>query len=400
MGNNYSVREPFVRVTKRAELSKGKTAALYAASVLFALLLGGIFITFIGQNPIKFYSEVFLGCFKNKIYFFGLTRTIMPLLITSIGVSFAFKMKYWNIGAEGQFMIGAICATAIGLFFGESLPHGIVILFMFLAGAIGAGIYGLITAIFKVKFGTNETLLTLMLNYVAYFIAQYLTKVEGFRVEGSRPGIKVFHPNAWLDQVGGIDITIFFCIAIVIAAFIYFKYTKQGYELAIVGESQNTARYAGMSVKKVILRTMFISAAIIGLAGMFQVAGAATGHQLTVGITGGVGWTAIIVAWLAKLNPLGILAVSILMGILSKGSEVANSSLGISTSVSDILQSIILFSVLAFDFFIRYKIVLRKNKKTRPEIAVNNAYNDIDTMVPEKETKISVEEVIENDDNN
>ncbi len=395
--NSTSVREPFIRIAKRGDMKRGKAAALYLFSVIFAIFLGGIFIAAIGVDPIKFYVEIFSGCFKNKIYFYGLIRTIMPLLITSIGVSFAFKMRFWNIGGEGQFIIGAICATAIGLFFGDSMPHWLTILTMFLAGAVGAGIYGLITAVLKVQFGTNETLLTLMLNYIAFYIVQYLTKVDGFRVEGSRPGIKVLPVNAWLDTVGGIDVTIFFCIALVVLAFLYFRFTKHGYELSIVGESQNTARYAGMNVKKVILRTMFLSSAIIGAAGMFQVAGAATGHQLTVGITGGVGWTAIIVAWLAKLNPFGILIVSILMGILRKGSEVANSSLGVSTSVSDILQSIILFSVLAFDFFVRYKIVIKMpNKRKKMEIAVNNAYLDIPATTvsgEEADNSSSIEEV-------
>ncbi|NCA66953.1 MAG: ABC transporter permease [Clostridia bacterium] len=399
--NINTVREPLIRIAKRGDIKRGKAVMLYTFSVLFAIVIGGIFISFIGVNPFRFYTEVFLGCFKSRIYFFGLIRTIMPLLITSIGISFAFKMKFWNIGAEGQFIIGAVCATAVGLFLADSLSHWLLITLMFVAGAVGGGVYGLITAVFKVQFGTNETLLTLMFNYIALYIVQYLTKVDGFRVEGSRPGIKVFSANAWLDQIGGIDITIIFCIVIVFAAFVYFRFTKHGYEVMIVGESQNTARYAGMNVKKIVLRTMFLSAAIIGVAGMFQASGSATGHQLTVGITGGVGWTAIIVAWLAKLNPFGILAVSVLMGILKKGSEVANSSLGVSTAVSDILQSIILFSVLAFDFFINYRVIIKPNKFTknikialnklgknfkrcRPisadgtEIAVNNAYTDIE----------------------
>lgn len=417
-----NIREPFIRVTKRGDIKRSKAVGLYLFSVLFALFLGGIFIMAIGSNPFAFYTEVMLGCFKNQIYFYGLIRTIMPLLITAIGISYAFKMRFWNIGAEGQFIMGAICATTIGLFFGDSLSHWLVIILMFVAGAVGAGIYGLITAFLKVQFGTNETLLTLMFNYIALYLVHYLTKVNGFRVEGSRPAIKILPVNAWLDQVGGIDITIFFCIAIVIFTFIYFKFTKQGYEVMIVGESQNTARYAGMNVKKVILRTMFISSAIIGMAGMLHVSGHATGRQLTVGITGGVGWTAIIVAWLAKLNPFGIVAVTILLSILRKGTEVANSSLGISTAVSDILQGIILFSVLAFDFFINYRIVIRPNKLTKAlepvktffvklgtkiksiflrkkELAVNQAYieNEKIESVTEEESKHNIDDKNEED---
>lgn len=395
MINENKVREPFIRVAKRADMPVGKLILLYAGSVLAALVIGGIFVSAVGANPFSFYIEVMTGCFKNKIYFMGLLRTIFPLVITSIGVSIAFKMKYWNIGAEGQFIIGAICATTAGLFLGEMLPHWLVMVLMALAGAIGGGLYGLITAVFKVKFGTNETLLTLMLNYVALYVVYILTKTQGFRVEGSRPDIKALPANAWIDTIGSVDITIIICVLIVALAFVYFKYTKQGYELAIVGESQNTARYAGMNVKKIILRTMFLSAAVIGIGGMLHVAGSATGHKLTAGVTGGVGWTAIIVAWLAKLNPIGVFIVAILMSILSKGCDVAQSTFGLPTAVSEILEGIILFSVLAFDFFVRFKIVIRKTDKTKKlELAVNNAYNDISA------NKNSEKEVDGNDNNN
>lgn len=395
--NIKTIREPFIRIAKRTDIASIKLIALYAGSVIAALVIGGIFVAAIGANPFTFYIEAITGCFKNKIYFMGLLRLIYPLVITSIGVSIAFKMKYWNIGAEGQFIMGAIAATTVGLFLGEALPHWLVIVVMFIAGAIGGGLYGLITAVFKVNFGTNETLLTLMFNYIALYIIVILTKTDGFRVVGSRPEIQTLPSNAWLDTVAGTDITIFICILIVVFFFIYFKYTKQGYELAIVGESQNTARYAGMNVKKIIIRTMFISSAVIGIAGMFHVAGSATGHKLTDSVTGGVGWTAIIVAWLAKLNPIGVLIVAILMSILAKGCAVAQSTLGLPTAVSEILQGIILFSVLAFDFFIRYKIVIRKNKKLRPEIAVNNAFNDTAANISDEN---AAEEVNDNDHNN
>ncbi len=176
-----------------------------------------------------------------------------------------------------------------------------------------------------------------------------------------RPDFKVLPDNAWLYEVNiagvKVDISLFVALILVALIFVYFNYMKQGYEISVVGDSQNTARYAGMSVKKIIVRTMFISAGIAGLAGMLQVSGSATSHTLADGITGDVGFTGITVAWLAKLNPVGILVVSALMGILQKGTAVAESAFSISSAASEILQGIILFSVLAADFFIRYRIV-------------------------------------------
>jgi simple sugar transport system permease protein len=161
-----------------------------------------------------------------------------------------------------------------------------------------------------------------------------------------------------------VDVSWIIALALVIFLFIYFKYTKHGYEISVVGDSQNTARYAGMNVSKIVLRTMFLSAGICGLAGMLQVAGDATTHTLSTGIASGVGFTAIIVAWLAKLNPFGIVAVSCMFGLLDKGCGVAESTFNLSGSVADILQGIILFFILAFDFFIQYKLAFKKAEKT------------------------------------
>ena len=178
-----------------------------------------------------------------------------------------------------------------------------------------------------------------------------------------RPDFKKLPENAWMYnmEIGGVvfDISLIIALILVVVFFIYFKKSKQGYEISVIGDSQNTARYAGMNVKKIIYRTLFISGAVIGLAGMFQASGLATSYTLADGITSDVGWTGITVAWLAKLNPVGILITSCLMGILQKGSAVAESAFKISSSASSVLQGIILFTVLAADFFTRYKIVIR-----------------------------------------
>lgn len=359
-------KEPLFHISKRGDLKLHQTIILYAISVLVAVVLGGIFVAGNGVNPFEYYAKVIVGCFENTIYLRGFIRIVIPLLITSLGIAVAFKMKFWNIGANGQFIAGAILATTVANLCENNLPQWLTLILMALAGIIGGGLIGLIPAVCKVKLGTSETLLTLMLNYVCYYILTYLKNTMFFRklaADGSvfRPDFKVLPDNAWLYEVNiagvKVDISLFVALILVALIFVYFNYMKQGYEISVVGDSQNTARYAGMSVKKIIVRTMFISAGIAGLAGMLQVSGSATSHTLADGITGDVGFTGITVAWLAKLNPVGILVVSALMGILQKGTAVAESAFSISSAASEILQGIILFSVLAADFFIRYRIV-------------------------------------------
>lgn len=359
-------RPPFVRVAKRVDLSFGKSMLTYFLAVLAAVLAGGILILANGVNPFEYYKIMLAGCFNQTIHFNGLIRIVTPLLITSLGIAVAFKMKFWNIGANGQFIVGAIFAATAGFLIDGALPQWATLLIMLLAGAAGGALLGLIPAFCKVKFGTNETLLTLMFNYIAYYILTYLKNTMFFRKlsasgEVLRPDFKRLPESAWMYQINigkiSIDVSLLLALLLVVLLFLYFRKTKQGYELSIVGDSQNTARYAGMNVSRIVLRTMCISAAIVGAAGMLQVSGSATSHTLSDGITSDVGWTGITVAWLAKLHPVGILITSILIGILQKGSAVAESAFSIPSATSSILQGVILFTVLAADFFTRYKLV-------------------------------------------
>ncbi|MDF2944140.1 MAG: branched-chain amino acid transporter permease [Herbinix sp.] len=362
--NNVKVKtkqEPFVRVVKKAEISFGKTLVLSLLALFAAIVAGGIFILAIGQNPIQVYATIVQGAWRSKIAAKGTIKIAIPLLIAAIGITPAFQMKFWNIGAEGQIIMGAIFSTYFALHF-DYLPHGLLIVIMLVAGMIGGGIWGLIPAYFKTKFGTNETLFTLMLNYIALYLIKFF--IEGpWRDPASSgfPKIATFTENARLNQVFGVHAGWVIGLILVVILFVYLKFTKQGYEIGVVGESINTARYAGMNVKKIVMRTMFISGAICGIAGMTQVTGAA--FTLSEGVAGGVGFTAITVAWLSKLNPLIILVVTVLFGMLDKGCSVMQSTFGLSSAVSGILQGIILFFILGFDFFTRYQFVFRKGRK-------------------------------------
>ncbi len=351
-------KDPLLHVIKRAEMDNKSIVMLRAVAIFLSLVAGGVFILIIGQNPFVIYATIVSGAFRSVMAVQATIKIMIPLLIASLGVTLAFKMKFWNIGAEGQIIFGATCATFFALNF-SYLNHVILIMIMLLAGIVGGGLWGLIPALFKVKFNTNETLFTLMLNYIAYYIVAYFRDGPWRDMEAQGYSkIARFDNNAALDKVLGVQAGWIIGLILVVILYAYLKKSKQGYEISVVGESQDTARYAGMNVKKIILRTMFLSGAVAGICGMVQATG--SDITLTTEIAGGVGFTAIIVAWLAQLNPVVILFVSFLFSILEKGSSVVQSTYGLSTDCADVLQGIILFFILGCEFFIRYKFVMRK----------------------------------------
>lgn len=355
--NNRS-RAPFIRTVKISERSNKDTLKIRIAAFVLALAAGGIFMLLLGYNPFELYGTIISGAFRSKMAFQATVKFMIPLLMSSLGVAMAFKMRFWNIGAEGQIIAGAVCASYFALFH-NNWPHFLLLIVMFAAGAIGGGLWGLIPAYFKSKYDTNETLFTLMLNYIALHIITYLRDGPWKDPDSSGfPKIARFAANAQIDKVFGVHFGWIIALILVIIVFIYLKYTKHGYEISVVGESKSTAKYAGMDVKRVILRTMILSGGICGITGMIQAAG--SDMTLASSVAGGVGFTAIIVSWLAYLNPFGILLVSFLFSILDKGSSVMQSAYGLSTYFASVLQGIILFFILGCEFFIRYKFVLTK----------------------------------------
>ena len=369
MNNNTSVtagREPFARIIQRPELHGRKLFLLRTAALALAITVGGIFIALMGRNPLEAYALIIkgacVGSVRNPFSSIEATvETAIPLLIVSLGLSFAFKMKFWNIGGEGQIIMGGIFASYFAINH-SGLPHILLIALMLSAGALGGGLWGLIPTVFKVKFGTNETLFTLMLNYIALYMIRFL---EAGPWQGT-PGfesIAMFHENSWLNEVFGVHTGWIFALLLTAASAFYLSRTKHGYEISVVGESPATARYAGMNVNRIILRTMFISAAVCGTAGMVQVAG--IDHTLSTGITGGTGFTGITVAWLAKLNPVAVAVVTALFSILEKGSSEMRTVLKLDASIADVLQGIILFVFLGCEFFIRYGIVFSKRRRSK-----------------------------------
>ena len=258
----------------------------------------------------------------------------------------------------------AICAAAAAHKLGPVLPQPLVVLVMALCGILGGGLYGLIVALLKVRYNTNETLLTLMLNYIALYLLQFLGETKAgwnffLDPDSARPKFAGFPDNADMITfpLGPFNLNLSLIIAIVLCVLLfgYLKYTKHGYEIAVVGDSAGTAHYAGMKVNAIVLRTVFLSACLIGLAAAFKVG---TVGILSTSFTDDVGWTGVIVAWLAQLNTGIIFVVSALISMLQHGSTVAAATFAqVDSSFADMLQGAILFLVLAADFFIRFQVV-------------------------------------------
>ena len=356
---NVSNKEPLVHISKRDTISFGKAWGIRLLAVVFSLIVCALVIFALTKlNPMEVYHSIVDGAVGTERRLWVTIRDTMVLLCIAIGLTPAFKMRFWNIGAEGQIIMGAIFATYFALFCWD-FPHWLLMICMFLAGMLGGALWGLIPAFFKAKFNTNETLFTLMLNYIALYLISFLRDGPWQDPNSSGfPKIAKFGEAAQLDKIFGVHAGWLIGLILVVIVYIYLKYTKQGYEISVVGESRATANYAGMNYKKIVLRTMAFSGGICGIAGMVQASG--SDLTLTTSVAGGVGFTAIIVAWLAQLNPVGILVVSFLFAVLEKGSTVMQSAHGLSAYSADVLQGIILFFVLGCEFFVRYKFITRK----------------------------------------
>ena len=348
-----------------------KMVSLYLGAVLLALVVGGLLLLAIGVNPFAYYQRMFtMGMIGNKIAyktFENYLKVFVPLVLTSVALSLSFKMRFWNIGGEGQFILGAVASGAVALKLGSVLPQGVTLLLMCLAGMLAAGLYGALVAALKVKFGTNETLMTLMLNYVALYFLVFLGETQAswnffLDTSSARPVFANFSREVSFPTIPigkfQLNVCVIFTLIIGVLVYCYLKYSKQGYEIAVVGDSVGTARYAGMKVNRIVLRTVFLSACLIGLAAAFKVG---TVGILSSSFTDDVGWTGVIVAWLSQLNTGAIFLVSALISMLQHGSTVAAATFAqVDSSFADMLQGAILFLVLAADFLIRFKIVRTK----------------------------------------
>ena len=296
-----------------------------------------------------------------KDYIWSTMQNVAILLCISLAVTPAFKMHFWNTGAEGQTLIAAL-ATAMCMFFlGDVLPTWLLFVVMIAASILAGILWAVIPAVFKAQWNTNETLFTLMMNYVAIQLVEVFLKIAD--KSGSNTVGPSLLTKGWFPVIGGQKylLNILIVAVVTVLVYIYLKYSKHGYEISVVGESEKTARYIGINVKKVIIRTMILSGAICGLTGLLLVAG--TSHSIDSNLVEGRGFTAIMVSWLAKFNPLAMIFASVLLVFMDRGAEEVTSRLGLNSSYSEILTGIILFFIIGCEFFIQYKLVLNHKHK-------------------------------------
>ncbi len=356
------VKEPRFHIVKRAEISNKEAWIIRLIAILAALVVCAI-ITMIctGDNPISIFVTIFKGAFGTQRKNWITLQYVAILLIISLALTPAFKMQFWNIGGEGQVLMGGLAAATCMITLADKLPNAVIIILMVITSILAGAIWGVIPALFKAKWNTNETLSTLMMNYIATQLVAYFTIVWEVPKGSGKIGIINQNSNiGWLPNVGNkYLLSIIAAFIVTIGMYIYLKYTKHGYEIEVVGESQNTARYVGISVEKVIIRTMLLSGAICGLAGLLLVGG--INHTITTTITDGQGFTGVMVSWLAKFNPVAMIFTSLLIIFMDRGASEISTVFELNQSFADILTGIILFFIIGCEFFIRYKIIVRKD---------------------------------------
>ncbi len=353
-----------IHITKRKEMPLWQSTAIRLCAIVIALVVCG-FITTIttGLNPIDVYATMIKGAFGTARKTWTLLQELAILLCVSVALTPAFRMKFWNLGGEGQILIGCFASAACMILLGDKVPNVLLILIMLVTSVVAGAIWAFIPAFFKARWNTNETLFTLMMNYVATQIVAYFVIVwEVPKGSGNIGIINQSTEAGWFPVIGGQKYLLNVILVAIVTAvmYIYLNYSKQGYEISVVGESTNTARYVGIKVDKVILRTLLISGAICGFAGLLLVAG--TNHTLTTTLAGGRGFTAVMVAWLAKFNPLVMIASSFLLVFMDSGAGEISMAFGLNHAFGDILTGIILFFIIGCEFFITYKVNFAKKE--------------------------------------
>ena len=358
-------KEPLIRIAKRDGIATPKAWGIRVIGVLLSLVVSGLFIFAVTKlNPVQVYEAIFDGAFGTSRRSWVTIRDAMMLLCIGVGLAPAFKMKFWNIGAEGQILIGGVITAGIMRAYGNALPTSALLVIMALVSLVCGCLWGVIPAVFKAVWNTNETLFTLMMNYVAIQITSYCVAMWENPIGSNTVGvINQMTGYGWFPAVfgQGYGLNVILVLALALGMYIYLKHSKQGYEISVVGDSENTARYAGINVRKVTIRTMAISGAICGLAGFIEVAGVS--HTISTSTAGGRGFTAIIVAWLAKFNTFVMILISFLLVFLQKGAIQIASQFNLNDYASNIITGIILFFILGSEFFINYRVIPRGRKE-------------------------------------
>ena len=357
-------KQSLFHISKRDALPLSKALLIRGGILLLALVFCGLITTLLtGQNPLSVYATILNGAFGSSRRIGVTFRNVAVLLGISLAVTPAFKMRFWNIGAEGQTLIGCLATTACMILLGGKVSNFLLIVISLVAALLAGALWGLLPALFKARWNTNETLFTLMMNYIAMQLASYFIIVWEVPKGAGKIGIINQSTRAgWLPELGNAYLLpIIVVVLMTIFMYVYLSYSKHGYEIAVVGESQRTASYAGIKVDRVIIRTMVLSGAMCGLIGYLLTAG--VDHTLTTTIVDSRGFTAVMVSWMSKFNPFIMIAASLLLVTMDRGASEVASALSLNHSFADILTGIILFFIIATEFFITYKVTLRKSSK-------------------------------------
>ena len=377
MLNNKTEREPLFRIVKRDNIPKWQAWIIRAAAVIIALLISAVVSAILtdGASFGHFFKGLFDGVFGTERRILNFFQGTAILLCIALAVTPAFKMRFWNIGAEGQVLMGGLACVACIQYLGGKVNNMLLLLIMAACSIAASIVWAVIPALFKARWKTNETLFTLMMNYVA----MQLVACCIFVWVPSGSGVLGVLDYGHFPQIGGYNyiLNILIVAGLVVFMFVYFRFSKHGYELSVVGESENTAKYIGINVKKVIIRTMILSGALCGVAGLLLVAG--TDHSLAVNTVGGRGFTAILVSWLGKFSPLTMSFTSMLYIFIDQGAKQVATTFEMGSSFSSIITGIFFFLVIGCEFFINYKVKFRSFKKKSTDIPAVADVNIVET---------------------
>ena len=363
--------EPLFHIAKRDDIPSWKAWVIRLVAILVGFIVMVLVLTSLcnasfdkavsfgdvmDRFQLSIFGRLFAGGKATQLW--GFLQQTAILLCLALALTPAFRMKFWNCGAEGQALFGGLCAMFCMINLGGVLPEPVLVPVVIIASILGGALWGLIPAIFQANYGTNETLFTLMMNYVA-------TQLVAYYVYANGQGSNVINPvsTGALPVIGGQQYLLIVLVVAVLMVlmFIYMRYSKQGYEVSVVGESQNTARYIGINVKKVIIRTMIISGALCGVSGLLLVAG--KDHSINTATVGGQGFTAIMVCWLGQFNPFIIAGMSALVSALQMGAAGVADRYFLNSAYSDVMVGVVILCLVACEFFIRYKVRIRHSKK-------------------------------------
>ena len=358
-------KEPLFHIVKRDDLPWHKVWGIRILAILLALVLCSIVtVTLTKLNPLDVFGAVMKGAFGSKRKTWVTMQNTSVLLLIALAVTPAFRMRFWNVGGEGQILMGCWAAAACMILLTDKVPEWVLIVVMTVSSILCGAVWAAIPAYFKARWNTNDTLFTLMMNYIAtQLVACFAIIWENPKGSGTIGVINNASEFGWIQIGNKYLLPIIVALIMTAASYVYLNYTKHGYEIAVVGESERTARYIGIKVERVMLRTLLLSGGLCGMVGLILVAG--INHTLTTTLAGGRGFTAVMVSWMSHFNPFTMILTSFLLVFLNRGASEIATAFSLNTSFSDILTGIIIFFIIGCEFFIRYQVSFRSGAKKK-----------------------------------